>query len=69
VICPVLELREEKRTFVKIGGGKVDFFLQHFIPFVSYYQSERSACEPTAITCRYQRPSPPDLLYIFVWAA
>jgi hypothetical protein len=26
VICPVLELREEKRTFVKIGGGKVDFF-------------------------------------------
>jgi hypothetical protein len=27
VICPVLELREEKRTFVKIGGGKVDFFL------------------------------------------
>jgi hypothetical protein len=27
VICPVLELREEKRTFVKVGGGKVDFFL------------------------------------------
>jgi hypothetical protein len=26
VICPVLELREEKRTFVKVGGGKVDFF-------------------------------------------
>jgi hypothetical protein len=22
-----LELREEKRTFVKVGGGKVDFFL------------------------------------------
>jgi hypothetical protein len=27
VIYPVLELREEKRTFVKVGGGKVDFFL------------------------------------------
>jgi hypothetical protein len=27
VICPVLELREEKRTFVKVWGGKVDFFL------------------------------------------
>jgi hypothetical protein len=26
VICPVLELREEKRTFMKVGGGKVDFF-------------------------------------------
>jgi hypothetical protein len=26
-MCPVLELREEKRTFVKVGGGKVDFFL------------------------------------------
>jgi hypothetical protein len=26
VICPVLELREEKRTFVNVGGGKVDFF-------------------------------------------
>jgi hypothetical protein len=27
VICPVLELREEKRTFVKVEGGKVNFFL------------------------------------------
>jgi hypothetical protein len=26
VVCPVLELREEKWTFVKVGGGKVDFF-------------------------------------------
>jgi hypothetical protein len=28
VVCPVLELREEKRTFVKVEGGKVDFFLK-----------------------------------------
>jgi hypothetical protein len=28
VICPVLELREEKRTFVKVGGEKIDFFLE-----------------------------------------
>jgi len=27
VICPVLKLREEKRTFVKVEGGKVDFFV------------------------------------------
>jgi hypothetical protein len=27
VIYPVLELREEKRTFVKVEGVKVDFFL------------------------------------------
>jgi hypothetical protein len=26
VIYPVLELREEKRTFVKVEGGKIDFF-------------------------------------------
>jgi hypothetical protein len=26
VIYPVLELREEKQTFVKVGGGKIDFF-------------------------------------------
>jgi hypothetical protein len=37
VICPVLELREEKRTFVKVGGGKVDFF-----PFFEY------SCSTTA---------------------
>jgi hypothetical protein len=28
VICPVLELREKKRTFVKVRGGKVYFFLK-----------------------------------------
>jgi len=27
VNCLVLELKEEKRTFVKVEGGKVDFFL------------------------------------------
>jgi hypothetical protein len=27
MICPVLKLREKKRTSVKVGGGKVDFFL------------------------------------------
>jgi hypothetical protein len=26
VVCPVLEFREEKRTFAKFKGGKVDFF-------------------------------------------
>jgi hypothetical protein len=26
VVCPVLKLREEKRTLVRVGGGKVDFF-------------------------------------------
>jgi hypothetical protein len=26
VVCPVLELREEKQTFVKVEGGNVDFF-------------------------------------------
>jgi hypothetical protein len=26
-IYPVLELREEKPTFVKVEGGKIDFFL------------------------------------------
>ena len=26
VICPVLQLEEENRTFVKIEGGKTDFF-------------------------------------------
>jgi hypothetical protein len=31
VICPVLELREEKRTFVKVGGGKVDFFQRRLL--------------------------------------
>jgi hypothetical protein len=30
VICPVLELRDEKRTFVEVGGGKVDFFKLSF---------------------------------------
>jgi hypothetical protein len=25
VVCPVLEFTEEKRTFVKVKGGKVDF--------------------------------------------
>jgi hypothetical protein len=28
VVCPVLEFREEKRTFGKVEGEKVDFF--HF---------------------------------------
>jgi hypothetical protein len=27
VVCPVLKLREEKQTLVRVGGGKVDFFL------------------------------------------
>jgi hypothetical protein len=27
VVCPVLKLREEKWTFVIVGGGKIDFFL------------------------------------------
>jgi hypothetical protein len=26
VVCPVLKLREEKWTFVMVGGGKIDFF-------------------------------------------
>jgi hypothetical protein len=26
MVCPVLKLRETKQTFVKVGGGKVDFF-------------------------------------------
>jgi hypothetical protein len=26
VVCPVLKLREEKWTFVIVGGGKIDFF-------------------------------------------
>jgi hypothetical protein len=31
VICLVLELREEKRTFVKVGGGIVDFLLVNMV--------------------------------------
>jgi hypothetical protein len=31
VVCPVLELREEKQTFVKVGGGKVDFFQRRML--------------------------------------
>jgi hypothetical protein len=27
VVYPVLKLREEKWTFVIVGGGKIDFFL------------------------------------------
>jgi hypothetical protein len=27
VFCSVLEFREEKRTFVKVEGGNVNFFL------------------------------------------
>jgi hypothetical protein len=27
VIFPVLELREEKWTSLRVGGGKIDFFL------------------------------------------
>jgi hypothetical protein len=27
VICPVLKFREKKRTFTKVEGEKVDFFL------------------------------------------
>jgi hypothetical protein len=27
VVCPVLKLREEKRTLVRVKGGKMDFFL------------------------------------------
>jgi hypothetical protein len=27
VVCLVLKLREEKQTFRKVGGGKIDFFL------------------------------------------
>jgi hypothetical protein len=30
-MCPVLELREEKRALMKVGGGKVDFFLIFFL--------------------------------------
>jgi hypothetical protein len=26
VVCPVLKFREEKRIFVKIEGGKMNFF-------------------------------------------
>jgi hypothetical protein len=37
VICPVLELREEKRTFVKVGGGKVDFFQERITNLVVDY--------------------------------
>jgi hypothetical protein len=28
VVCPILKLREEKWTFVMVGGGKIDFFLK-----------------------------------------
>jgi hypothetical protein len=28
MVCPILEFREEKQTFAKVGGGKVDFFSQ-----------------------------------------
>jgi hypothetical protein len=34
VVCPVLKLREEKWTFVIVGGGKIDFFLIGFCPNV-----------------------------------
>jgi hypothetical protein len=34
VVCPVLELREKNQTFVKVGGGKVDFFLYFSPPSV-----------------------------------
>jgi hypothetical protein len=27
MVCPVLKLREEKWTLVRVGGGKIDFFL------------------------------------------
>jgi hypothetical protein len=28
LVCPILKLREEKRTWVRVRGGKVDFFLR-----------------------------------------
>jgi hypothetical protein len=31
VVCPVLKLREEKWTFVIVGGGKIDFFLSFIV--------------------------------------
>jgi hypothetical protein len=31
VFCPVLEFREEKRTFAKVEGGNADFFLNKTI--------------------------------------
>jgi hypothetical protein len=31
VFCPVLEFREKKRTFAKVKGGNVDFFLRKII--------------------------------------
>jgi hypothetical protein len=46
VICPVLELREEKRTFVKVGGGKVDFFLLIIRPLLLVSSSVVAAFGP-----------------------
>jgi len=37
VVCLVLELREEKLTFVKVGGEKVDFF---FLLLASVWQGD-----------------------------
>jgi hypothetical protein len=31
VIYPVLKLRKEKRTSVRVGGGKVDFFIDGMV--------------------------------------
>jgi len=31
MICLILELGEEKRTFMKIKGGKVDFYLLYTV--------------------------------------
>jgi hypothetical protein len=28
LVCPALKLREEKWIFVKVRGGKIDFFLR-----------------------------------------
>jgi hypothetical protein len=45
VVCPVLKLREEKWTFVIVGGGKIDFFpkyLEVSRPYMSLLGRELS---------------------------
>jgi hypothetical protein len=40
VVCPILEFREEKRTFAKVEGGKVDFFPRRMEPIYEPIQQE-----------------------------
>jgi hypothetical protein len=41
MVCPILKLREEKRTWVRVGGGKIDFFLQRMGTTLSVEVSNR----------------------------